>query len=557
MAQEISVSLRNNLAAIAQKNRVLAERLCWPVEGSHIQFEEDGTPVYCVQSNRHPFVMSDDFLSERKREISEDESLFLFGIGLGEGVSYYLKNTTIDKVVVWDRDPWLFRLALEKNDFSESISSGRLEFLLGSDILAALPTVGSAQRVSGTFFEKNYANELDLLTEGVHDKRALVCSGTLFVDDLADALRAQGYSIYTWDLQRLSEEELMLTGEVFKPTLVAAINYTYGLVEACTALRCPLLCWEIDPAIEQVRSPQGSTEGSHIFTYREKNVDEFLGAGFSNVEYLPLASNTQKRNSLSLSEDDRDRYGAGVSFVGSSMASHAEVLWKQFWALYEGFSQGSSEMIAGAKLALNSFLSEQRKDFSRYIIADLFVDGFSEFIEWVRNQGLPQNLSRLVAETSASEKRISYLAALGKYSVHAWGDLGFKSVDDAGGVYRGLAGHHVELNKIYGSSQINIDINRIYQPDIVTMRIFDVLSCGGFILAEHNKALADIFLIGEELDTYRTLDDLLEKVAFYIENPQKAQEIAQKGRERVQKDHTIQARVEFMLDRMAKSRGNP
>ena len=175
--------------------------------------------------------------------------------------------------------------------------------------------------------------------------------------------------IYTWDLRGLSVEELMLTGEVFKPTLVAAINYTYGLIEACTTLRCPLLCWEIDPAIEHLRPPQGPTEGAHIFTYRKKNVSEFLDAGFANVEYLPLATNTQKRKRVSLSEDDRTRYGSAVSFVGSSMASQAKVLQEQFWKLYGVFSQGSLEKISEGKQAMEGLLSEQRKDFSRYVLA--------------------------------------------------------------------------------------------------------------------------------------------------------------------------------------------
>ena len=557
MEQQISDALKNNLVVLARKNRLLAERLCWPVDGSHIQFEENGTPMYCVQSSRKPFMMSKEFLSQRRQELSEEEPLFLFGMGLGEGVTYFLENTTIKKIIVWDRDPWLIRLALERNDFSEAISSGRLQLLLGPDLIDALPTIVTAQQVSGAFFEGKYVNEMNLLKEGIGDKRALVCAGTLFVDDLADALRAQGFSIFRWDLRGLTEEELMLTGEVFKPTLVAALNYTYGLVEACTALRCPLLCWEIDPAIEHVRAPQGPTEGSYIFTYREKNVEEFVSAGFANVEYLPLATNPEKRKRLSLSKDEKARYGAGVSFVGSSMASQAEVLQGQFWSLYEAFSRGSVEKLAAGKQTMENLFNEQRKDFSRYILPELMAESFAEFAGWVRSQGLAEDFVRLIAEVSASEKRISYLVALGKFSVHTWGDDGFRAVEGSGGVYCGLAGHHVELTNIYASSGINIDINRIYQPDIVTMRIFDVLSCGGFVLAEHNKALADIFVIGEEVETYQTLDDLLKKVAFYSENPEKAQEIARKGHERVQKDHTIKGRVEFMLERMAQSRVDP
>ena len=34
------------------------------------------------------------------------------------------------------------------------------------------------------------------------------------------------------------------------------------------------------------------------------------------------------------------------------------------------------------------------------------------------------------------------------------------------------------------------DVNRIYQPDVVPLRVFDVLACGAFLIAEHSEALA-------------------------------------------------------------------
>ena len=76
---------------------------------------------------------------------------------------------------------------------------------------------------------------------------------------------------------------------------------------------------------------------------------------------------------------------------------------------------------------------------------------------------------------------------------------------------------------------------------------------GGFLLTEENDALAEHFAVGEELVTYRTLDELRRKALYYLNNPDKARSIAKRGHERVLQDHTIAQRVDTMLEEMALS----
>ena len=96
-------------------------------------------------------------------------------------------------------------------------------------------------------------------------------------------------------------------------------------------------------------------------------------------------------------------------------------------------------------------------------------------------------------------------------------------------------------------ADINVDVNRIYQPDVVPIRVFDVLACGSFMIAEHSDALADLFEIGSELESYRTLAELEEKVAHYRRNPDEAAAIAARGHEAVRGRHTMRDRVKHLL----------
>ena len=113
--------------------------------------------------------------------------------------------------------------------------------------------------------------------------------------------------------------------------------------------------------------------------------------------------------------------------------------------------------------------------------------------------------------------------------------------------YMGPAGHREELNRIYSNSLINLDIGRIYQSDIVTMRVFDVLACGGFILTEHCEALSEVFDIGSEVESYSSMDEMIQKIEHYLEHPDEARAIGERGRQRVLRDHSIASRVRYML----------
>jgi spore maturation protein CgeB len=79
------------------------------------------------------------------------------------------------------------------------------------------------------------------------------------------------------------------------------------------------------------------------------------------------------------------------------------------------------------------------------------------------------------------------------------------------------------------------------------MRVFDVLACGGFVLAERSEALAELFEIGVEVDCYANADELEAKVELYLREPERARAIAVRGREAVQRRHTVAARVRHML----------
>jgi spore maturation protein CgeB len=334
-----------------------------------------------------------------------------------------------------------------------------------------------------------------------------------------------------------------------------AINYRSGLAEFCHQERCPLICWEIDPSLYALSPLTCPPEGVRIFTYRRANVARFLDAGFREVKYLPLAANPEKRTPRTLTAEDRQRYAAPLSFVGASLVSEALSFKERFAERYAEWRGGGAENKAEGLELLEEVLAVQRRDFSRYGLQALLEARCAPFIAFARERPPFQDPIMLAAEIAASEKRLTYVANLGKLGLAVWGDPGWNLVERHGVRYMGRHAHHnEELTKVYCATGINIDIGRLYQPDIVTMRVFDVMACGGFLLAEWSDALVELFEPGKEVETYRSLEELLQKAGHYLAHPEAARKIADRGMEAVRRKHDIPSRVAHMVGTLRRDR---
>jgi spore maturation protein CgeB len=539
---QLQSTLQSNLQAISTVNPALALRISEPDLADHLKKTPDGKTLFFYGRVPRILDLQDKELPKVTGFAPAGAEIVLAGIGLGEAVESAL-NAPHSIIRAWERDPSLLKMALSRYDWSARILSGRLVLYLGVDCVhiprAAIQTLWAHPALEGI-----YAIEMPLLRNNPRARRALICAGELFVKDIAEALEEQGYSVYTWDIERLSIAELKGTARVFKPEIAFAINFAPDLSEACQALDLPLAIWEIDPDtsfFSPCKQPQPET---HIFTYRKSRVEMFKSAGFPNTIAMPLAANTDRRKPQPADHENTARFRSPLSFVGTSMVPTALAFQERFRTqIAKCYPNSDSTTAFDLQEAI---LLEQRKDFCQWKIPDLLEARAPGFRTECEGLGL-DDPTVILGEMAASEKRLTCIATLGHLGIQVWGDVGWKHIEKHGAVHRGYAGHFKELNHIYSQCQVNVDIGRIYQSDIVPMRIFDILACGGFVLAEYTEALDDLFEIGEEIEVWRTIEELQDKAAYFLNHPKETRNIALAGRARVCRDHRIKDRVDQML----------
>jgi spore maturation protein CgeB len=86
--------------------------------------------------------------------------------------------------------------------------------------------------------------------------------------------------------------------------------------------------------------------------------------------------------------------------------------------------------------------------------------------------------------------------------------------------------------------------------DSPTVRVYDVLACGGFLLTEYRPSLEEEFAVGRDLETFRTPEELRDKIEYYIEHDSQRRRIAQSGQRTVLENYTYVQRGREFLKRV-------
>jgi hypothetical protein len=76
----------------------------------------------------------------------------------------------------------------------------------------------------------------------------------------------------------------------------------------------------------------------------------------------------------------------------------------------------------------------------------------------------------------------------------------------------------------------------------VRLRDFEAPMCRTCYLTGHTDEIEEFYKVGTEIDTYRTGEELVEKVRYYLAHPDDAERLREAGYQRARRDHTWECR---------------
>ena len=211
------------------------------------------------------------------------------------------------------------------------------------------------------------------------------------------------------------------------------------------------------------------------------------------------------------------------------------------------------------KANLEKLMNEQQKVYGRNFLAErLTEDMIAEFQKVVSWESLPDDYEVQPAQFIADEylgikiseqERIQILNRLAKkFPVHFYTQSDISLLHNV--IYRGSAESRYEMPKIFRCSKINLNPTAKSIKTGISQRVWDILGCGGFLISNYQTELSEHFVLGQDLETYNSMEELEDKCAYYLTHEEERKKIAANGYEKVKKYHTYEIRIQQMLEMM-------
>ena len=378
--------------------------------------------------------------------------------------------------------------------------------------------------------------------------------GSICEPDIIASFKHLGFNI-TEDTREVYNKQLLPSdcikglNELLKQdtySFVFSINFFPSVSDVCNIWGIPYLCLIVDSPVLELFSTSLANPCNKIFLFDRQLYNDFHHINPDGIFHIPLATNVRDNYATATmaSAADRARFSSDISFIGSLYSE--KCLYNQI-TLPEKM-RGYVDGLIEAQLLVYGY------NFIEECVTPELIEAFCKVRPELIN--FPDSMKvdtkaviaqHIISVKVAEQERLRYLKAL---SEHFNVDLYTGSDTSSMPLIhnRGFAKTNTEMPIIFHQSKINLNLTAKSIRSGLSLRIFDVLGCEGFLITNYQAELPEHFNIGEDLEAYTSLDDLMGKCEYYLLHDKERQEIAHNGFEKVKKYHTYDIRLTQMLE---------
>lgn len=327
---------------------------------------------------------------------------------------------------------------------------------------------------------------------------------------------------------------------------VFSINFFPWLSDLCNVFRKVYISLIVDSPVLELYSNSIKNPNNRIFLFDYELYKEFSPENPSCIFHSPLSTN-QRRNIKVIknaSKENLNRFQSDVSFIGSLYTEKCPFNNTKLPDYEAGFAKGLID--AQLKVYGCNFIEEA--------ISDEFVEtfirntpGFYRFPPNCRENNKAIVAQHYISVKVAEQERLIALKMLSeKFSVDIYTGSDTSSIPRIHN--RGFARSLDEMPLIFNQSKINLNLTAKSIRSGLSLRVFDVLGCGGFLITNYQAELPELFEAGVDLETYSDMEELCDKTAYYLKHDSAREKIAINGFEKICRLHTYDIRITQILE---------
>lgn len=351
----------------------------------------------------------------------------------------------------------------------------------------------------------------------------------------------------------LLQEQIQNCGEKEPFLFIFSVNYFPAIAEFCHIIKLPYVCWTVDCPVLELFSRSIAYDTNYIFLFDYAQYEYYHPQNPEHIFYLPLATNVarwDKVRSDSANASKNGQYAETISFVGSLYSEKCKynTIKDQLPAYTQGFITG----LLNAQMRLYG-CNILEKSLNENVIQDLkaAASNFYQAEDSFTNTDAFVAANDYLGYKLAEQERIQTLNALGKHfpvTIYTRSNTEcLQKVTVKSGVKT-----LTEMPFVFANSKINLNITMRPIQTGLSLRVYDIMGCCGFLMTNYQAELPEYFEIGKDLEAYGSMEELLDKCQYYLNHEEQRAAIARSGYEKVRQFHTYEKRIQSMIMEIGK-----
>lgn len=355
------------------------------------------------------------------------------------------------------------------------------------------------------------------------------------------------------EFERVIEEKIRGTHY----DMVFTVNYFPLISNVCERTGVKYVSWTCDNPLISMYHESVFHACNYIFTFDKTNYLEFRGMGVKHIWYLPLAVDTERMDALlgapeetgrrkAAQDPEMQKYRGDVAFVGSLYERNS---YDKIKSRLPEYLRGYFDAVMEAQLNISG------ANIVEPMLTTNILEQLQEYFQLEKSEGSFSDLGLIFQTTvlgfkiAEIERRRALIELSKHYKVNVYSN---SDVSDLLRIqYCGSVDYWSEMPKVFRMSKINLNFTIPNIKSGIPLRIWDVLGCGGFLLTNYQAEIPYYFKEGEDLVCFDSLEDLCEKVGYYLEHEEERKRIAWNGYRKVREKHSYIERIRTILDTVA------
>lgn len=328
------------------------------------------------------------------------------------------------------------------------------------------------------------------------------------------------------------------------PDIVFSINFLPIVSKVCNVYKIVYYSWVYDCPEMHLYSKSIYNPINRIYIFDKIMYERLKRKKPDTIYYLPLATEPVEDFDGWITEEEKQRYSHDITFIGS-LYNEKKRQYHQMEGLSE-YEKGYIEGIVQAQINVfgyNFIMDSMSADFvdriknqlgyvaiddyeidDKGVIADHYIGMYASYIDRIRTLQMVADVHKLSIYTDSDVSLLNNIECCG------------------------VADSITMTPKIYHMSKINLNITMKPIQSGIPLRVFDVLGAGGFLISNYQPEISDYFDIGEDLVVYESMDDLREKIIYYLEHEDERIRIANNGYMKVRENFTYDKLLRIMFE---------